>query len=146
MQQGNAITLKPSFPLQTINSLKLVSGTAAIQLCKFQAESADNLLALEKSISIMTDLPISHGKCFPMVPAISRLLHGIPSTFKSSDVLNLLLRVENAIVCHGNPESLYVSLVEKRGGSIRSERGCGDSVEYVDSISMVHIKYRIVWC
>ncbi len=139
-------TLEPSLTLQTIellslpNSWKLVSGTAAIQLCKFQAESADNLLALEKSISIMTDLLWKVFSSGIQLPAISRLLHGIPSTLKSSsDVLNLLRRVENAIICPGNRETLYVSLVEKRGGSIRSERGSGDSVGYVDCNSMVHV-------
>ncbi len=88
----------------------------------------------------MTDLSWKVFSNGIQLPAISRLLHGFPSTLKSSsDILNLLRRVENVIVCPGNPESLYVSLVEKRGGSIRSERGSGDSVEYVDCNSMVHI-------
>ncbi len=68
------------------------------------------------------------------LPTTCRLLRNIPSTVDSpAAVMKLLNVVETATPCPGNPDTHFISLVEKRGGSIRGERGYGNTVAYVDT-------------
>ncbi len=42
--------------------------------------------------------------------------------------MKLLNVIETATVCPRNPDTHFISFVEKRGGSIRGERGSGNAI------------------
>ncbi len=71
------------------------------------------------------------------------LLKDVHSIVNSSEALLYLLRlIDTAVLCPGNPEAHFVTLCTKRGGSIRSERGCGEDKAFVEQNPVVDTEAR----
>ena len=97
--------------------------------------SPDDVLQAEKAITVNSDLSWQVFSNTKKLPSTSKLFKDIPLTLKSSAaVLKLVNTVGNAVPCPGISDNDFVSLIEKRGGTIRGERGCGSAVAYVDSV------------
>ncbi len=141
-----------SFNFETVLSLpistfwKCISNSSSVQLYEFQV-GTENALRLGKAITVKSDLSWQVFINMKQLPTTCRLLRDIPSTVESpSAVMKLLNVVETAIPCPGNPENHFISLVEKRGGSIRSERGSGIAVAYIDTSGQHPSTVRKVGC
>ena len=61
---------------------------------------------------------------------LSRLPHNITSSYALQE---LVVAVDRAALCPGNPEDNIVSVCKRRkDGKIRGERGFGETIGYVD--------------
>ena len=68
------------------------------------------------------------------------MLHGCPSLVQSSDdLLKIFDIVGKAAVCPGNPDHQFVSLHQARGSAIRSDRGSGEKVAFIDSNQVIDL-------
>ena len=63
------------------------------------------------------------------------LFEGVPRCVTLSTTITDLLNVTSrACVCPGNPEENFVEICNKRGGTMRGERGFGPAVAYINKI------------
>ena len=69
------------------------------------------------------------------VPATCKLLASFPSLISSPTIISGLLNcIHYAAICPGNPDERFVTLCEKRGGTIKKG---GDVIAYLDNSSLV---------
>lgn len=72
------------------------------------------------------------------IPSTRRVLNVLPPIIHSpEDVSRIVNVVDSASLCPGNPDSQFASLCEKRGGSIRGNRGSGEEMTYFDNRPVV---------
>ena len=63
------------------------------------------------------------------VPIACKVLADFPPAIEASSVVSkLVVCVDQAVVCPGNPETQFVAVCQKRGGTMKRLRGSGDTV------------------
>ena len=71
------------------------------------------------------------------VPTTCKVLADCPPSIASARSISVILRcVDKAVICQGNHEEEFVSLCTRRGGTIKGERGKGDTVAFIDNQSV----------
>ncbi len=104
----------------TMKYFKIIHGAVVSQV------GLSVIIHLDGSWDVFT----GETKVNPAGSALSR----IPSCMPSADVaLDLIHAVDSTPICLGNPEEKFIDVCKSKGGSIKGERGFGQSVEYLDN-------------
>ena len=68
------------------------------------------------------------------VPTTCKVLVDCPPCIPSVRAISEVVKcVDRAVICQGNADEEFVSLCTKRGGTIKGERGKGDTVAFIDN-------------
>ena len=100
----------------------------------YKVEKATNgVCQVTLSVIIYPDLTLSvyvHDKEVPKSCALLKKLE--TGALSANDVSTLIRTVDQAILCPGHPEEVYVTNCQKRG-EVKGGRGAGEAVGYVDN-------------
>lgn len=118
--------------ISTPDSWKVFSDSTRVEY--YQLKSTQNgMLHVATNVIIHTDLSWNVIYRGMKVSATCNILTEFPQTITDSrTVQRLLERVDQAVICPGNPEDVFVAVCKKRGGTIKGQRGHGDTVAFID--------------
>ena len=135
---GNFNKLRPSIEsLALPNQWDVISNQSDIQLYRLDVDE-NAVLQVQLLVTVKSDLSWKVTVNSREIPVTCQILKDLPPTIQSpEDVSRIVNLVDSASLCPGNPDSQFVSLCEKRGGSIRGDRGSGEEVAYIDNRPVV---------
>ena len=104
-----------------------------IQYAKLQEKSSE-MCQVSASVALLQDGTWTAFFQGQKIPANNAILSRFPHNITSSCALQeLIVAVDSAALCPGNPEDNIVSVCKKRSDEkIRGERGFGQTIGYVD--------------
>ena len=119
-------------------------GDGGVQWSRMEI-GCDGLLQPTMSVLLTHDLSWSVHINGKKVPATCKLLVEFPAMISSPIIIsNLLCSIHHAAVCPGNADEDFVTLCEKRGGTMKKG---GDIIAYLDKTSLDgHQSVRRVEC
>ena len=125
--------LKPdllSIPLP--DQWKAVSDPNSVEYCQLKG-NLNGVHHVAASVVVCADLSWSVYLRGVKVPIACKVLADFPPAIEASSVVSKLVGcVDQAVVCPGNPETQFVAVCQKRGGTMKGLRGSGDTVAYID--------------
>jgi len=93
----------------------------------------DGARHVTKSLRIHSNLTWEVMCWTHVVPPTCKVLAKYPQhLLADNSSQNIVKDVDCSVLCPGHPEEQFVSLCQERGGSMKSQRGRGDVVAYVD--------------
>ena len=108
-------------------------GDGGVQWSRMEI-GCDGLLQPTTSVLLTHDLSWSVHINGKKVPATCKLLVKFPAMISSPIIIsNLLCSIHHAAVCPGNADEDFVTLCEKRGGTMKKG---GDIIAYLDKTSL----------
>lgn len=119
---------------------KKVSTSTSTQYCKLE-NTLDGICQVTASVVFSSERSWSVYVCGKKVPETCSLLKEFPRCISSLNVLSdLISAIDRAVRCSGNPDDNFVDLCQKRGGEMKSARGNGDVIAYIDNCTMIDSK------
>ncbi len=118
--------------IHTPDHWKLFSDSTTVEYCQLKRDPS-GVCHVATSVVVNADLSWSVQLRGVQVPAACKVLAEFPPTIAaSSTVLKLMECVDRAVICPGSPEDDFISVCEKRGSTIKGQRGHGDTVAFID--------------
>jgi hypothetical protein len=114
------------------NNWQVFSGSTSVEHCQLKSD-ASGVRCVAGSVVVSCDMSWSvhfHGV---KVPAACKVLANFPLVIAAfSVVMKLVQCVDQAVICPGSSDEEFVTLCQKRGGTIKGQRGYGETVVFVD--------------
>ena len=111
---------------------KMVSDSTDVQYSQLKSDPSGVHLVVA-SVVVRADLSWSVHLRGAKVPASCKVLSGVPPIITTSSLVAKLVQdVNRAVICPGSPEDEFIDVCEKRGGTMKGQRGSGDTVAFVD--------------
>jgi hypothetical protein len=108
-------------------------GNGVLQWSRMEIDR-NRVLQSAASVLLTHDLSWSVHINRKKVPATCKLLVEFPAMISSPSIVsNLLYCIHNAAVCPGNTDDDFITLCEKRGGTMKKG---GDTIAYLDNTSL----------
>ena len=110
---------------------QIFSDSTSVEYCQLKKNSSDTHEVM-RSLSILSWSVHVWGE---RVSSQCRLFADFPLTISAAGTVSAIVRcVDTAVICPSNPGEEFVAYCQRRGGTIKGQKGNGDAVAFIDKL------------
>ena len=118
----------------------VISDLDSVQYCQLKSDPS-GVCQVTESVVVRTDCSWSVYVHALKVPATCKILADFQPTIAASSVVSKIVEsVDRAAICPGSHEDEFISACQKKGGTIKGQRGNGETVAFIDEHPVVDSK------